>query len=408
LFILNRAGQLLAEKYEAATAYRIGGQLELLATFLSDNALTIVPVRWRNYLKRPGDAVRVGKEFDRRREEKMPSSAALDALPKVFRLAKDPGDVIYTSVAALLCAAPDRINEVLLLPEQCEVWQKSRPDVEESYGLRWWPAKGAEPMIKWIVPSMVEVVQEAISKIRAVTEESRRIAKWYEENPGKLFLPEECERFRTADWLSMHDVKEIIGLASSGSSSQCCKTLGVTIAGAGKDKGVRYADLERAVINLLPQGFPYLNEAIGLKYSDALFVVRINELHAQRGTYNCMIEPVTINQINTGFGTRVQHGFPSIFSRLGFAEPDGSPIRVTTHQFRHYLNTLAQAGGLSQLDIAKWSGRKDVRQNAVYDHVTPDQMLQKIRDAIGDDSKMFGPLAEIPKRMLIPRESLIN
>ncbi len=59
---------------------------------------------------------------------------------------------------------------------------------------------------------------------------------------------------------------------------------------------------------------------------------------------------------------------------------------------------------MSQLDIAKWSGRKDIRQNAAYDHVTPDQMLQKIRDAVGDETQMFGPLAELPKRALIPRD----
>jgi len=404
LFVLNRAAQLIAEKYKETTAYRIGGQLELVAAFMFECSLAAVHSPWRNFLKRPSDAVRVGKEFDQRREDMMPSSAALDALPKAFRIATEPGDVLFCSVAATLCAAPDRINEVLLLPSLCEVWQKARPDAEQSYGLRWWPAKGAEPMVKWIVPSMVTVVQEAISKIRALTEESRRIAKWYEENPGKLYLPEECERFRNVDWLSMSDVKEVIGLASKYSSIQCCNKLGLTIAQNGKDKRVRYAEFERAVLGLLPQGFPFLYEAIGLKYSDALFVVRINELHVQRGTYRCMIEPVTINQINTGFGTRARHGFPSIFTRLGFSEPDGSPISVTTHQFRHYLNTLAQAGGMSQLDIAKWSGRKDVRQNAMYDHVTPDQMLRKIRDSVGDDSQMFGPLAEIPKKVLIPRD----
>jgi hypothetical protein len=31
-------------------------------------------------------------------------------------------------------------------------------------------------------------------------------------------------------------------------------------------------------------------------------------------------------------------------------------------------------------------------------------MLQKIRDAVGDKSQMFGPLAELPKRVLIPRD----
>jgi hypothetical protein len=116
LFVLNRAAQIIADKYGEATAYRIGGQLELVASFMSDCGLTTVPARWRNFLKRPGDAVRVGKEFDQRREEKMPSSLALDTLPKAFRLATEPSDVLFCSVAAILCAAPERINEVWTSP----------------------------------------------------------------------------------------------------------------------------------------------------------------------------------------------------------------------------------------------------------------------------------------------------
>lgn len=405
LFVLNRAGQLLAEKYEAATAYRIGGQLELLATFLSENALTVVPVRWRNFLKRPGDAVRVGKEFDRRREDKMPSSAALEALPKVFRLAKDPGDVLFSSVAALLCAAPDRINEVLLLPEQCEVWQKSRPDAEESYGLRWWPAKGAEPMVKWIVPSMISVVQDAVSRIRAITSNARQIAKWYEDNPSKLYLDENNQHLRSKEWLTMTELREVVGLGTRRTTPlQWCRTFDVPTAIFGRQAHVRFSDVERTVLARLPIGFPVLDRTTGTKYSEALFSVRVNEMNPQKNPYRCLIETVTINQINSGLGGRAEHGFSSIFTRFGFVEPDGDPIKITTHQFRHYLNTLAQAGGMSQLDIAKWSGRKDVRQNAAYDHVTPDQMLQKIRDAVGDESQMFGPLAEIPKKVLIPRD----
>lgn len=405
LFILNRAGQLLAEKYKAATAYRIGGQLELLATFLSENALTVVPVRWRNFLKRPGDAVRVGKEFDRRREDKMPSSAALEALPKIFRLAKDPGDVLFASVAALLCAAPDRINEVLLLPEQCEVWQKSRPDAEESYGLRWWPAKGAEPMVKWIVPSMISVVQDAVSRIRAITSKARQIARWYEDNPSKLYLDGSNQHLRSKEWLAMTELREVVGLGSWRTTPLLwCRTFNVPTAIIGRHAHVRFSDVEQTVLARLPVGFPILDRATGTKYSEALFAVRVNEMNPQKTPYSCLIETVTINQINSGLGGRVEHGFASVFSRFGFTEPDGGPIKITTHQFRHYLNTLAQAGGMSQLDIAKWSGRKDIRQNAAYDHVTPDQMLQKIRDAIGDDSQMFGPLAEIPKKVLIPRD----
>jgi hypothetical protein len=36
---------------------------------------------------------------------------------------------------------------ILTLPYACEV-REPRRDKEEAYGLRWWPAKGAEPMVK--------------------------------------------------------------------------------------------------------------------------------------------------------------------------------------------------------------------------------------------------------------------
>lgn len=400
--ILNRAAQILVDRYSAAAAYRIGGQLEMIAEFLTDSRLTVVPIRWRNPIKRPNDTVRVGSEFDKRRQEKMPTEGSLDALPKVFRLATEPIDVIVSSVSAILLSAPDRINEVLILPELCEVRQKAGEGV--AYGLRWWPAKGADPMVKWIVPSMASIVEDAVGKIRSVTREARQVAKWYEEHPDRIYLHDEVRHLRNVEWLTMDEVAEIIGLLNSNSAVAWCKWHGVKPVTHEKSKHARFVDIEAAVVAMLPAGFPFLEMETGLKYSDALLVVLTNQLHAHRGTYRCMIEPISVNQINSDLGGRAEHGFKSIFTRFGFTEPDGSPIKVTTHQFRHYLNTLAQAGGMSQLDIAKWSGRKDIRQNAAYDHVTSDQMLQKIRDAVGDESQMFGPLAQVQKKVLIPRD----
>lgn len=404
MLIFNRAAQMIVEKYTEAAAYRMGGQLEMLADFLTDNKLTTAPARWRNFIKRPGDTVRVGKEFDERRKEKMPSQTALNALPQIFRNAVEPIDVIVSSAAAMMCASPDRISELLSLPLDCEVRQKNTKTGEEAYGLRWWPAKGAAPMIKWVVPSMASVVQEAIEKIRKVTDEARHVAKWYEDHPGQVFLGSEFEYLRSQKVISMQEIADVLGLASIGSATHWCKGNSIPIIGNGMSRSVRFDEVQKVVIETLPNDFPLMDKQTDCKYSEALFVVRVNELGAQRATYSCMIEPISINQINTGLGSRAEHGFSSIFSRFGFVEPDGSHINVTTHQFRHYLNTIAQAGGLSQLDIAKWSGRKDIRQNAAYDHVTPGQMVQKIRDAIGGDSTMFGPLAELSKKTLISRD----
>ena len=403
--LFNRAAQTIGLELAEATAYRIGGQLEMVARFLAEHRLTKVPVHWKNHLRRPSDTNRVGKEADERRQKKLPSEAALDALPKAFRLATNPADIIVTATAALLCSAPDRITEVMTLPVDCEHWSKHKG--EEVYGIRWWPAKGAEPMVKWVVPSMASVVQEALAKIRSCTEEARLVAKWYEDQPNQVYLPTDKEHLRHQEWLDMPELAEWLGLADRTSASSWCKSHDVpttTRAGSGQKSYARFADIAAAIIGMLPPGFPVFDKSTGLRYSEALFVVRHNETNRQRGMNPSMIKPITIQQISDGIGGRVEHGFPSVFSRMGFTELDGSPIQISTHQFRHYLNTLAQLGGMSQLDIAKWSGRKDIRQNAAYDHVSADQMLQKVRDAIGDESQMFGPLAELPKRVPIPRD----
>lgn len=403
--VLNRAAQFVVERFSEEAAYRIGMQLELIVTFLAENRLTAGQVRWHSPIKRPGSGVRVGEWFDERREAKMPSSAALDALPRIFRLAIHPIDAITASVAAILLAAPDRIGEVLTLPESCEV-RESRAGKQDAYGLRWWPEKGADPMVKWVVPSMASVVADAIEKIRAVTAEARSIAKWYEQNPGRIYLPPDVAHLRAKKWLSLVEIAELLGVAHRGGASKWCAAAGIeTEQREKKSKLVyaRFSDVEAAVVALLPRGFPVLDKSTGLKYSEALLIARRNELGAQRGTYRCMIDAVVIAQINTGLGSRVMHGFQSVFTRFGFSEPDGSHIAVTSHQFRHYLNTLAQSGGLSQLDIAKWSGRRDIRQNEAYDHVSSGQMLTKIRDAVGGD-RMFGPLADLPKKVLIRRD----
>ena len=114
--VFNRAAQLLAAHYSKSAAYRIGHQLELVATFLDDNSLCAVPLQWKCTITRPPESGgRVGEVFDKLRNDKLPSALALDTLARAFVAATEPQDVVITSIAAILCSAPDRINEVLSL-----------------------------------------------------------------------------------------------------------------------------------------------------------------------------------------------------------------------------------------------------------------------------------------------------
>lgn len=407
--VLNRAAQILEEKNSQERVYRLGRQLQSISEFLTEKRLVKTALSWKSHLKRPSDTQRVGKEFDDRRQERLPSAADLDAVAEAYRLSKEPGDVIITSIAAIMCSTPDRIAEILTLRADCEHHDRL-PDGQEVYGLRYWPAKGADPMIKYVIPSMTDLVKDAVARIRQHTESSRALARWYEDNPTRMYLPERLEHLRGLG-LTLEQVSEVVfGGPDSLQEARAwldyrkLRTRGTRM----KDAPIPFADLERAVIESLPHDFPYLDRGMGLKYSEALCVVPVLTFHQQKRALFYGLESVTHGVMNDGLGGRVEYGASSVFTRAGISGVDGEPIRINTHKFRHYLNTLAMQGGLSDLDVAKWSGRKDVRQNRAYDHVSARDKLALIRDAIGDQSKMFGPLGHVPSVPSITRDEFAN
>ena len=407
--VLNRAAQLLEESNSAERAYRLGRQLQGISEFLTEKRLVKTALSWKSHIKRPSDTQRVGKEFDDRRQEKLPSGADLDAVAEAYRLAKDPGDVIITSIAAIMCSTPDRIAEILTLRADCEHLDRL-PDGKEVYGLRYWPAKGADPMVKYVIPAMTDLVKDAIARIRQHTESSRALARWYEANPNRMYLPERLEHLRGVG-LTLEQVSEILfGVPDSLNEARSwldhrkLRERWTRI----KDVPIPFADLEKAVIEELPHDFPFLDKGMGLKYSEALCVVPRFTFNQQKRTCYFCLGSITHGNVNDGLGCGFERGISSVFTRAGISGLDGEPIRINTHKFRHYLNTLAMQGGLSDLDVAKWSGRKDVRQNRAYDHVSARDKLALIRDAIGDQSKMFGPLGHAPSVPSIKRDEFAN
>lgn len=403
--VLNRASQLSLERWRSGVAYEVAVRLQMIAEFLREHQLSAVPIDWKHPVRRPASGVRVGRSADELRQKMMPSQAALDALPQIFNSATTSSDILVTSVAAILCSAPDRISELLSLPVQCEV-SAAAAEQEAAYGLRWWPAKGAEPMIKWIIPSMADVVKMAIAKICSLTDGAREIAKWYQAKPDKIYLGERHEHLRSNEWVGISEAAEIIFVQPPSNSRmlEWLRKNGIEVNGSGPIRRVRMRELEALVVSKLPSGFPYFDRQSGLLYSDALFVMRENELHSTASTLRCVIQPIRHGHVHNRLGQRSRSGVASVFDRAGFYEPDGTPIRVSTHQFRHYLNTLAQAGGLGQLDIAKWSGRMKMVHNSCYDHESSEAVVARIRNAVGDDTRMFGPLSAPLRAVPISRD----
>ena len=111
-----------------------------------------------------------------------------------------------------------------------------------------------------------------------------------------------------------------------------------------------------------------------------------------------MFQAVAYSQIQTAFGANAELNRSSVFARHEYMDNKGLPLSIGTHQFRHFLNTLAQTGGLSQIDIAKWSGRANIHQNAAYDHESGPELLDRMREALGDGEGIIGPRKPSQKR----------
>lgn len=407
--VLNRAAQMVVSRFAPGTAYAIGQRLQVIAAFVVENNFASQLSRWRNPIQRAADVGRIGPEFDKRRSSRLPSSAALAAMPKAFLLAVEPCDVLASCVLALLCSAPDRIGEVLTLREDCEV-EQPRDQGQSAYGLRWWSAKGGDAMVKWVVPSMAPVVKGAIARVRSYTAQAREMAIWYEANPDSLYLSNRLEHLRNCESLSMPDVASLLferpGLLrrSGSSAAQWCHLKKVPVQKIGRKMTAKFSEIEKAVLKLLPAGFPLVNSVPGLKHSEMLFLIPRGGASYVKSSYACAFEPYDYKSVRDSLGGRTHQGLTSMFDRLKLFEDDGSPIRITTHQLRHYLTTVALAGGMDQLDVAKWSGRPTVRQNRAYDHVSAQEMIVRIRSAVGDDTKMFGQLSKVPSGVPILQE----
>jgi hypothetical protein len=404
---LNRAVQM-QEGVGHFRANQIALELEKLAAFLVSNQMVTAPLDWKSPVNKPGmtHAARVGKEFDELRARMLPSPEALAALARIFRDATEPVDVLVSSIIAILCAAPSRIGEVFLLSADCEVIQNDSAGTAV-YGLRWYPEKGAPPQTKPIITSMVDVVKEALDRIRALTEPARTVSAWYDRHPTQLYLPRSLAHLREKKTVCTEELAQLVFATPTTHEAiwnwvYRHKVKRSIPAKGGSGADYAFAHIEAAILKMVPLGFPYVNKEIGLKYSDALLCHQRGLRDSSNAVYRGAVELMGISDVLRLISA--QKDKVSIFERFGHVEKDGAPIRVRTHQLRHYLNTLAQAGGLSQLDVAVWSGRANIHQNGVYDHVSDRDALALLDENTRDDKHVPATLAAQRKAVLIKRD----
>lgn len=407
--VLNTAVAMAKEGVGAGRHYQLAMSIQQIHRFCLDRKFLIAPFQWKHGVRKPKDKTEeVGTEARKWRDKKLPSPTAYHALAHIFRHSKAFVDRLYSAMTAILVAIPIRIHEVLQLRDDCEVYGKVNDpgtgNTVDGYGIRVFPGKGNPPQVKWVPTEMVSVVQEAVARIREICAPARALAAWYEANPGQLYLPEHLERFRDNDWIPIEHVPSLLFGQDVPAAASWIRQNGVECRCEGprnRVKEVRISSLADRILKDLPKRFPQFNGRGDQTYSQTLALLFLNQAHGRRGTYRTLIEQVTLQSYDHWLSGHDGGRKLSVFEEWGYAEADGSRIQLSSHSFRHWLNTVAQLKGMSEVDIAMWSGR-EIQQNKAYDHVTPEETLSQIRAAF-DDGTGIGPMFEAGRMVGINR-----
>ena len=253
-------------------------------------------------------------------------------------------------------------------------------------------------MVKWIPTAMAEVAKKALDDIVRITQPARDIAKWMAAHPGRAWLPEPWRLADPKTEVLSRDLPSLIGVSDSTAGRLTVR--GWNVKPVNRIRGrtgvpwhvYRLGDIEEALLALQPKLPPDAPRPL----EEYLFLVPLHFFHPVINNFEAVVSFVTDRNMRTFLAGSAQ--VKSVFERLDLRDENGKPYNLRSHAVRHYLNTLAQEGGVSQLDIARWSGRKNLHQNSTYDHMSGTALAKKAREVLKTEA-MMGPVVETFKRL---------
>ena len=416
--VADYAAQLIADRIAFTSRWNHGRELEKLIDRIKVAGLTEWKGDWKQPFKyqkpiRNDDVNRKGKGSESY-QDRLPDVRAILALADIYHTATKDNDKLPTSFAALAMLAPERGSEILTLPSDCKA--SMNRGQSKAFGIRWRPLKGGQPKVNWAIgDEWAQVAESAIDFLIERGKKARAAARWYEENPGKLYLPPSLEHLREEPGITLWEAAQIVGRSSTPKA--CHKQLRFgfskeigTIQGAdlmdrieektGLKRRAAFArlyafeELEQFILAKLPRTFPIIDSGSELRFSEALWCMPKDILRSDSETLEYVPDSISPSQIHHQLGAN-PNGL-TVFSRHNKLDDSGKPWVIASHQFRHLLNTLAQSKHLSQELIAFWSGRKRIEQNQWYDHIPQEAYIEaflKLQSAV-PELPIKGPLEE--------------
>ncbi|WP_374944193.1 hypothetical protein [Sphingomonas sp.] len=411
-------------------ARNVGSRLAFIAAQIDDKGLALTRIAWKNRIKGNKKHDRIGTDADVRRKAKLPSVEVLLALSEISANATTPGhafelrdaDLVAMRAVDLLVCGGFRINELLTIPRNCLREADLLDDLGnvaldrdgkpmKTVGIRYDPEKDGEMLIKDVATPTNELARRAIGDIDRVTAPFAAVARFQRLNPGRTLLGQPWDSMPRGALLTTLELARAVGVGAKNADKRKLLVAGnmfarltanLLIAGNAPGRGgmslYRKSDLEAHLAGRSYIGDVHRRKEPKLLVEDCLFTVPLRFFHTLLApSTNGTVTMLTDAQIYIWLAG--QKNQPSIFERLGIKGNDGRFLSATSHQFRHWLNTLAFEGKMNDAEVARWMGRRQVGQNASYDHVTATEMARRVRERITGGGAT-GPLVDAASRIV--------
>jgi hypothetical protein len=379
---LSQAELLMQARWAQSTTYKRMMSLLVFTRFLASRDLCR-PLYYTAQTPRVEDFNRHTIAGQEARRDRLPTEAVLNGLADIYREhAVEPRDKLRATALAILVVTGFRIGELLTLPFDCEV--REARGGQPRYGLRYYREKsrgGAKLLaVRWLTPIGAALAQEALAKIRKITRAARQRAQVLERFPHRVPLP----GFHWGARMTRLEVAHVLG---------CDPRSVFTIP---RDKLVRHLDssviyyrafeVEAYLRNVRVKQLWTVDRRDGTrqKLSESLFIVFRNFFHATRSACPLLVEPVLLSQISDFITCRAN--MKSAFEKFDIREPNGVFCRMTTHQLRHWLNHIADKGGLPVELQTRWLGRENARDTEAYRHATVSERLEWVKVGMREGS----------------------
>ncbi|MCS0112851.1 hypothetical protein NDJ00_01355 [Vibrio parahaemolyticus] len=405
--VIDRVEQKIRSSDLGAGGKRnIGLSFEKVLKFIKEKRFKLDLQDWSNPFPRQSDAsIKLDEKSRKEVEDKCPSDYQMLQVADAFHKAKTPRQKYFSSVCVMLMCHPSRNIELNGLA----VNSLQRSDKGRWY-LMWHPAKGGDPVRKWVPALLEDVVKQAFERLVEISAPARAAAKFAYDNPDLFMLASDSESAQDKP-LTYNQFAKVMGFKTGksergvnitwntyGSNVKWLNRLisdlnnvnnwkkdlcqGYTILPnneivnryTGKPTGIAirfpsYRDL-RSIIDkkYKTRGFPNYGD---MEVWDCITLTRDHEFHKEFAVKPFSWVHLGHGSLSDAIGS--DRGLESIFDELGITDEDGTPLKLNSHQFRHWLNTKLKLAGEADWLIAKWSGRADIKQNKAYDGRTEKQ-----------------------------------